>query len=420
MEARPWHAAYDEGVPASVPYEELTLPAYLERAAERAPHRTALVFENASLDYRTLLDEVRRFRVALARLGVGPGTSVGIQLPNLPQVPIATYAALGLGARVVLTNPLYTARELEHQWNDAEVTVGITTDFLFEQRVRRVRERLGVREFILARIPEYLRFPLNLLAPFKLKRLDPPAWAKVRPEPHVHFFRELVRGASGDPPSPELDLDAVAVLQYTGGTTGVSKGAMLTHRNLSVNAQQCWTWFSDCTFAGEVFLGCLPLFHVFGLTVAMNLSVVAAGTLVLIPNPRDVKALVRGIAKHGVTIFPGVPALYNALNHHPGIEDADLSTVRYCISGSAPIAPDVLERFESLTGSHIIEGYGMSETSPLTHANPLRGKRKIGSIGVPVPDTDALVVDVDDPERVLPVGEEGELLLAGPQVMAGY
>jgi long-chain acyl-CoA synthetase len=420
MESRSWHRFYDPGVPAGLEYEELALPRYLERAAERVPDRAAVVFQNARLSYRQLAGEVDRLASGFAGLGVGPGSSVAIQLPNLPQTVIAYYAALSLGARVVLTNPLYTGREIVHQWTDAECDLAVTTDFLWDQRVRALRDQLTVKAYVIASIPEYLAWPLSWLAPLKLKKANPPAIARVADEPGVHRFKALVRASSSTPPRPEIDLDDLAVLQYTGGTTGVSKGAMLTHRNLSANAQQTVAWFSDSDYGREVVLTCLPLFHVFGMTVCMNLGVLSGGTLVLIPNPRDVKSLVTGIAKHRATIFPGVPALFNALNHFPGIDGTDLTSVRYCVSGSAPIAPDVLERFEGLTGATIIEGFGMSETSPLTHANPLRGDRRIGSIGIPVSDTDARVVDVDDPAKELPHGEEGELVLRGPQVMKGY
>ncbi len=421
MEARPWHRQYDRGVPATLEFEQLALPDILARTAERVPDRAAIVFQNKRLSYRELAAEVNALAAAFRGLGVGPGQSVAIQLPNIPQAVIAYYAALRCGARVVLTNPLYTPREIEHQWNDAECKLAVTMDFLWDQKVRGIRDQIEVETFVIASIPEYLGFPLNWLAPFKLRRADPPAWAKVREEPGVHRFRALVRGArAADAPTDPIDLDEIAVLQYTGGTTGVSKGAMLTHRNLSVNTQQTSTWFSDSTFGNEVVMTCLPLFHVFGMTVCMNLAVYSGGTMVLIPNPRDSKALVAATEKHRVTIFPGVPALYNSMNNSPGIDSADVSSVRYCLSGSAPIPPDVLTRFESLTGAKIIEGFGMSETSPLTHANPLLGERRIGSIGIPVSNTDARVVDVDDPERELATGEEGELIVRGPQVMTGY
>ena len=388
----------------------------------RAPDRRAVVFQNKALTYRELDDHVARLAGAFSDLGIGRGSSVAIHLPNLPQAVIAYYAAMTLGARVVLTNPLYTATEIEHQWTDAECDLAVTMDFLWARTVRGLRASVPVRNFVIASIPEYLGFPLNWLAPLKLRKQDPPAIARVEPEPGVHRFKKLLRRSSPLAPAarPRVELDDVAVLQYTGGTTGVSKGAVLTHRNLSANTQQVATWLSDGEYAGEAILTCLPLFHVFGMTVCMNLAVYLAGTIVLVPNPRDVKALVGAIVKHRPTIFPGVPALYNALNNYPGIESVDVSSVRYCVSGSAPIAPDVLERFEELTGAKIIEGFGMSETSPMTHANPMQGERRIGSIGIPVPNTDARIADPDDPDVELPNGEEGELLMRGPQVMREY
>jgi long-chain acyl-CoA synthetase len=417
---RPWLKHYDAGVPSSIDYEELPVHAFLARSAERAPDRTAVAFSNAKLSYRELYEDTQRLAKGFSELGVEPGSSVAIHLPNIPQIVIAYYAALSLGARVVLTNPLYTPREIQHQWEDAECDLVVTTDFLFDQRLRGIREALSAKHYVLASIPDYLRFPLNRLAPWKLRRQKPPLYASFTPGPGLHGFKQLVRAHTPDPPRPDIELDEVAVLQYTGGTTGVSKGAMLTHRNLTVNAQQTDAWFSDTDYAQEVVLTCLPLFHVFGMTVCMNLAIRSAGTLVLIANPRDIRALIRGITTHKVTLFPGVPALYNTLNHYPGIDDADLSSIRYCISGSAPIPPDVLERFEKLTGAKIIEGFGLSETSPLTHANPLSGLRKIGTVGTPVSDTDARIVDVENPDRALVTGEEGELAIRGPQVMKGY
>ena len=420
MEKRPWHSHYDEGVAPSLAYESIALPSFLFRAAEARPDHPALVWMNMRMSYGQLARQVARAASLLARLGVTQGDSVAIQLPNMPQTVIAYYAALSLGARVVLTNPLYTPREIIHQWNDAECRVAITADFLFDQKIRDVRSELGIEHYLVASIPEYLRFPLNLLAPFKLRGQSPPKIAKVRGEKNVHPFRKRLQETRPVPPSPLTDLERIAVLQYTGGTTGVSKGAMLTHRNLSVNAQQCNAWFPRDGSEGQVILTALPLFHVFGMTTCMNWSMVCGGTMVLVSDPRDARGIAESIAKHRVTIFPGVPAMYNALNNLPGIDRIDISSVRGCLSGSAPIARDVQERFESLTGARIVEGFGMSETSPVTHANPFHGKRKLGSIGVPVMDTDARIVDVDDPSKELSAGEEGELAIRGPQVMQGY
>ena len=420
MEMRIWHAHYDEGVPVSLALEEVPIPRLLERAAARAPGATAIWFMNRRLTYGELKDHVDRLATAMRALGVEEGSRVAIHLPNLPQTVIAYYAAMTAGAQVVLTNPLYMPREIEHQWNDAECVLAVTADFLYDQKIRAIRGELGVKNFVLASIPEYLRFPLRQLAPFKLRRQDPPAIARVGAEPGVHRFRDLVAKTAPAPPEIHTAFDDIAVLQYTGGTTGVSKGAVLTHRNLSANVQQVATWFTGFEYGKEVILCALPLFHVFGMTVAMNWAVHSAAAIALIPNPRDVKAIVGMIEKRRVTVFPAVPAMFNALNNFPGIEGRDVRSIKACFSGSAPIPPDVLERFEKLTGARILEGFGLSETSPVTHVNPLRGTRKIGSIGIPVSDTDARVVDVDDPTRELRVGEEGELLLRGPQVMREY
>lgn len=420
MEERPWHRHYDAGVPRELELERLPVHGFLRRTALRVPDADALYFLNARMSYARLLDEVDRLATAMAALGVRPGARVAIHLPNLPQTVIAYFAALTAGAQVVLTNPLYTAREIEHQWRDAECELAVTADFLYARTLAALRERLPVRAFVVASIPEYLRFPLSWLAPLKLKRQDPPLVAKVPAERGVHRFRELVRGTDPEPPAHEVALDDVAVLQYTGGTTGVSKGAMLTHANLSANVQQVNAWFTDMRYGEEVILTCLPLFHVFGMTVCMNWAVACGAAMALEPNPRDVAAIIRSITKHRVTVFPGVPAMFNALNHHPGIDGIDVGSIKSCFSGSAPIAEDVLKRFEQLTGARILEGFGMSETSPVTHVNPLQGVRKVGTVGIPVPSTDARIVDVDDPSRELGPGAEGELVVRGPQVMQGY
>ncbi len=400
--------------------EDITLPGFLERSAAEYPDATALIFLNRTMTYRELQADVDRFAAALARLGVGPGIRVAVQLPNLPQTVIAFYAALSLGATVVMTNPLYVEREIEHQWNDAGCTVAVVADFLFDRRVAHIREKLAVEHYVIASIPDFLRFPLNLLAPLRLRRADPPLLASVKPGPGVHLMRSLMKQTAPDRPRPAIAMDDTALLQYTGGTTGVAKGAMLTHRNLSCNVQQVTAWFVDVRRGGEVMMGVLPFFHVFGLTVAMAFPLSVAGAVVLMPNPRDMPQLIASISKHRVTLFPAVPAMFNAIVNAQGVEKLDLTSVRSCFSGSAPLPPDILQRFEKMTGGKIVEGYGLTETSPVTHANPLDGRRKIGSIGVPLPNTDMKVVSLEDGTTEVGVGKQGELLLKGPQVMRGY
>jgi long-chain acyl-CoA synthetase len=286
--------------------------------------------------------------------------------------------------------------------------------------LREHRKALAPKQIVVATIPEYLRFPLNWLAPFKLAKAKPKRYAKFPDEAGVHRFRKLLDASTPLAKPHASSLDDLALLQYTGGTTGAAKGAMLSHRNLSFNVQQTAAWFTGCQPGREVMMTALPLFHVFGLTVCMNFGLWVGAKLVLLPNPRDVPALVKAIEKHRVTLFPAVPALFGALCDFPGIESHDLSSVKSCFSGSAPIAPEVLKRFESLTGATIVEGFGMSETSPVSHCNPLGGTRKIGTVGVPISSTDARIVDADTGTKEVPLGSEGELVIGGPQVMRGY
>lgn len=420
MEPRPWHRHYEPGVPTSLHYEDLPVYGWLEHAAREWGDRTGLIFLNCRWTFAEWKERVDRFATALHGLGVRPGDSVAIHLPNLPQTAIAFFATQRLGAQAVMTNPLYTPPEIEHQWNDAGCSVAITADWLWAQKLRGMRERLPVKTYVVAAIPEFLRFPLNLLAPLKLRRMQPPMTARWREEPGVIGFRRLLEASPAAPPTPRVSMDDVAVIQYTGGTTGVSKGAMLTHRNLSYNAQQCTAWFTGLEPGGEVLLNALPMFHIFGLTVCTLWPVAAGATVVLQANPRDLPLMVKNLVRHRVTLFPAVPALFNGICEFPGIERADLKAIKYCFSGSAPLPEDVQQRFEKMTGAIIAEGFGLTETSPVATVNPLRGLRKIGHIGIPVPDTDARIVDPDDARRDLPAGAAGELLLRGPQVMKGY
>ncbi len=420
MQERPWHRHYEPGVPTSIRFEDLTVPDFLDHSALEWGDRPALAFLNCAMDYRQLKEQVDRFASALAGLGVVKGTRVAIHLPNLPQTVISLFAVLRLGAQAVMTNPLYTPRELEHQWNDAACEVAITADWLWVQRIQPMRKRLPVREYVVTSVAEYLRFPLSLLAPLKLRRMDPPMTARWEPEARVHPFRKLLEASSAAPTAPAIGMDDVAVIQYTGGTTGLSKGAQLTHRNLSCNVQQCHAWFTGLEPGREVILTALPMFHIFGLTICTIWPVAGGAKMVLQANPRDIALLVKNVVKHRVSLFPAVPALFNSINQYPGVEKLDLSSVKYCFSGSAPLPEDVQTRFESMTGALIAEGFGLTETSPVATVNPLRGLRKIGSIGIPVPDTDARIVDPEDDTKDVPPGTAGELLLQGPQIMAGY
>ena len=419
MEPRSWHKFYTEGIPLDVPDEGLTLSQVLDRTVARWPDRTATVFEGGSLTYRELKDGVDRLATALVDLGIRPGDRVAIQLPNLPQTVIAYYGVLRAGAVAVMTNPMYVAREVEHQFNDAGVKAAIILDAFWVKTVRSVRpEMKTLQHVILTKLVDWLPFPKNYLFPIVGKKTG--LVVDVDPADRTLWLRDLLNRYPANPPAIKWDPEMLANLQYTGGTTGVSKGAMLTHRNLALNVAQTASWFTGLVPGGEIGLAALPFFHVFGLTVCMNLSIAYGATQVLVPNPRDIPKLIKLIAKHRPTLFPAVPAMFNAINQFPGIAKLDISSIKGCFSGSAPLPVEVLEQFERLTGGKITEGFGMTESSPVTHANPLYGVRKTGSIGVPLPSTDSKIVDLEEGTREVPVGEDGELLLKGPQVMLGY
>lgn len=417
MDPRPWHSSYDSGVPVSVAYEPHLLPGYLARSAEKFGNHPAVRFLNCRMNYRELDEAVTRFAGALQGAGLRKGDRVGIQLPNLPQTVIAFYGTLRAGGVAVMTNPLYTPREIEHQWTDAGCRIAVTTDFLYAKSVAELRSRVPVEHYIIASIPEYLRFPLNLLAPLKLRKQG--LTAKIPDDPALHPFRKWME-AAGPAREVALTADDLAALQYTGGTTGFSKGAMLSHGNLTHQTQQLHAWLPEIVNGKECFLAALPFFHVFGLTVAMNLPVKTAAHMVVLPNPRDIEQMIKAINETGTSVFPVVPALVHGINVHPLAETLHVETMKMCVSGSAPMPEDTLRRFEKITGGKIVEGYGLTEASPVTHINPNQGRRKVNHIGLPIPDTDCRIVSIDGKGKDVKPGEEGELLIRGPQVMQGY
>ncbi|TSA82593.1 long-chain fatty acid--CoA ligase [Deinococcus detaillensis] len=418
---KPWLKHYQNGVPHEFAGEALTLPQLLERASERFGKEPALEFLGHRQAYRQLWANVQHFASGLQALGVQKGDRVAIMLPNTPQFVVAFFGAALAGAVVVNTSPLYVAHELEHQLIDSGASVLVMLDS-FYPRFAEIENNpaLSVRRVIVTGIQDALPFPKNLLYPLLEKRKG--TWVDVKEQGKVLTFGHLLEQAQDHPVAPRsvpIGVDDVALLQYTGGTTGVPKGAMLTHRNLVANAQQAAAWMPDLRDGQEVTLGAIPFFHVYGMTVAMNLSLLIGANIVLIPNPRDIKALLSAIEKSGVTLFPGVPTLYNAINNSPLTPEYDLKTVRACISGSAALPSETARKFREITGgANLVEGYGLTESSPITHTNPVGGEQREGSIGLPLPGIDASVRD--DQGREVPVGEIGELWVAGPNIMAGY
>ena len=418
MEPRPWHARYDPGVPPSIPDDVLTVPALLRDAARRFPDRTAVRFRNGHLTWKELDEAAARFAGALAALGLAPGDRVAVQLPNLPQTVIAFLGTLRAGGVVVMTNPLAMPPEIERQWNDAGCRFAVVADFLWA-KLEPMRPRLPVREWIVASIAEYLRFPLRQIAPMTLRRAKPPLAADVPDGPHVRAFRALVDAATPTA-APAPSLDDLAALQYTGGTTGASKGAMLTHGNFARQAAQLVAWMPELVPGEEVFLAALPYFHVFGLTVALILPVALAATMIVEANPREISRLIDAVNRHRVTIFPVVPALVHSIAHHDHATRLEVGSLKLCVSGSAPLPEDTLRRFEKITGGRIVEGFGLTEASPVTHVNPTRGTRKVNHIGMPLPSTDCRLVSMEDGVTEVAEGAEGHMLIRGPQVMRGY
>ncbi|MFQ5741458.1 MAG: long-chain fatty acid--CoA ligase [Acidobacteriota bacterium] len=410
--SRIWQEHYDPEVPTSINYPHTTLYDLLEQAAEEEGNRIATLFFGARIRYRKLSRLVDRLAAALASLGVKRGDQVALILPNLPLYPIAHFATMKLGAILVPTNPLYVERELEYQLNNAGVETAIIFDQLYP-RLARVRSRTSVKRVVVGGVQDFLPPVLSIL--YRLK--NKPA-LRADAADDVFQYRDLVRGAFPEVPTASIGPDDRAIFLYTGGTTGVSKGAVLTHRNLVVNVFQTRNWLWSMEDGKEVILCALPFFHSYGMTTGLHLAVQSRATMVLLPR-FDLAEAVKRIKKHRPTIFCGVPALYNAINRSPKITRQDVHSIRLCVSGGAALPGQVQQRFEELTGGKLVEGYGLSETSPVAIVNPTHGVRKTGTIGVPIPDTDARIVDPQT-RAPLEAGKVGELALKGPQVMKEY
>ncbi len=415
--SKPWLKFYDPQVPGQLNIPAITIPDLLRQAAEQYPQQTACVFMGARLSYRALKEQVDRLAAGLYALGIGRGDRVAIMLPNCPQTLIAYYATLSLGAVTVMTNPLYVERELEFQWGDAGVKMVIGMD-MFWPRIDAVRQKLRIKQVVLTGIQDYMPFFKRLLAPLELRRQG--KWVDVQYGQTVHAFKKLIDAHSEPPPPVPLEPEELACLQYTGGTTGLPKGAMLSHRNLIASLTQIRSFLLyEHGQAEDIALAIMPFFHVYGMNGLMNMAIHLASTLVLIPQP-EIKAIVDAIVAERPTFFTGVPALFVALNNYRAIDQVDLSSIKAVFSGAAPLPVDVMEKFEARTGARIAEAYGMTEASSVTHVNPLKGQRKFGSIGVPIIGTEAKIVDLAEPAKALGVGAVGELMVKGPQVMLGY
>lgn len=424
---RPWLAHYSPSVPATVTIPDQPLSWLLDEAARQYGASGAIMYYGTEISYVQLSSLADRFARALVRLGLKRGERVSICLPNVPQFPIAFFGVLKAGGVAVPTNPLYTQPELEHQLKDSGAKIAITLDQLYPT-LAAVRAHTPVEHVIITSPADYLPPVLGTLYRIKESvesRGKPHIDAKaLHADRSIHTFKDLLghahdrQGFEVFPlPEPGRPND-LAVLQYTGGTTGVAKGAMLTHRNLLANALQAGAWTEQPLGTKHTTLCVAPFFHVYGLTVGMNLSIRYGSKMVLLPR-FAIKDVLKTIARYKPDHFPGVPTMYLALAREAEKNHHDLSSVEVCISGSAPLPLEVQKRFEAVSHARVVEGYGLSESSPVTHCNPVYGDRRIGTIGLPMSSTDSAIID---PETwaFLPQGEQGEIVVRGPQVMAGY
>ncbi|AJI23504.1 AMP-binding enzyme family protein [Priestia megaterium] len=412
-----WLSQYPDEIPDRLHYEQKNLAQLFEEAVQKDPKKSAIYFLGKKMTFSQLHQDSLKLSSYLIELGLKRGDRVAIMLPNCPQAVISFYAVLLAGGVVVQTNPLYTERELEYQLNDSEATMIIALDLLYP-RVVKMKALTKIKHVVITSIQDYLPFPKNIIYPF-IQRKQQKISVDVSHTETTHLFKRIINESSPAVCNAEgISDEDIAILQYTGGTTGFPKGVMLTHKNLVANATMCSHWLYRCRYGEEKVLGIIPFFHVYGLTTVLVLSVLQNYEMVLLPK-FDAKTTLKTIHKQQPTLFPGAPTIYIALLNHPDLAKYNLSSIDSCMSGSAPLPVEVQEQFEKLTGGKLVEGYGLTETSPVTHANFLWKERIPGSIGVPWPDTDAKILSFETGKEAA-VSEVGEIAVKGPQVMKGY
>ena len=419
MSERPWLQHYDKGVPHHIDYPDVPLFFFLEDAAKKYPESPCTIFHGARISYREMDAITNRLAAGLVELGVKKGDRVGIFMPNTPQFVMAYFAILKAGAVVAATNPLYSPREIVHQANDAGVEIMLVMSN-FYALMKKVQPETKIRKLVVTNIKEALPPVLSLL--FGLTKEKKGGFRVQLTEGDVWMQDLISRQKSEDRPKVDVSSNDPALFQYSGGTTGISKAAIALHRNLIANSLQIRLWMVSAEDGKEIVLMGIPLFHVYGMVAGMLFAIRTGAAMIMIPNVRDLKDVLTNIQKYKTTIFPGVPTLYNAINNHPDVLAGkyNLSSIKACVSGSAPLMRETKEKFEALTGGVVFEGYGLSEAPTATHCNPLLGENRTGSIGLPLPDVDCRIVSLDDGVTDLEVGEIGELLVKGPQVMKGY
>ena len=424
--SRPWVHHYEQGVPAHIDIPDHPLTWILDQTVSRYPAQTAFIYYGTSMSYAQFSSLANRFAASLQRLGIQKGDRVAIALPNIPQYPIAFYGALRAGAIVVPTNPLYTEREMQYQLAESGARVIVMLD-MFYPVVRAVRAKTALEHVVITSPADYLPPLLRTLYPLSQRNAKHPeprlTEKELREDATLHAMSGMLEshtkgGIELFNLPAHLTGDDLATLQYTGGTTGVSKGAMLTHRNLLANALQTRTWNVQARDGEEITLCVAPFFHSYGLTAGMNLSILAAATMILLPQFK-VKEVVKAIRRYHPTQLPGIPTMYISIMKEIGRHSEELRSIKYCISGASALPAKVREDWEALTHGKLVEGYGLSEAAPVTHCNPLNGDIREGSIGLPLPNIDAAILDEKTGEP-LPVGEAGEIVVKGPNIMQGF
>jgi long-chain acyl-CoA synthetase len=415
MEERIWHRSYVSGIPNEIPLEDITIPEILSRTAQRFPNRVAFVFLGKKVTYKELDALANRFGHALRSLGLAPGDRVALLLPNIPQIVIAYFGAWRARLVPVPINPLYTDHEIEHQLTTSGSTALVTLDLL-APRMLALRQRTKVKSVITAHIKDYLPFPAKQLFPFVKKGMT----VDYRPAPDYHDFLELMKTGPDTPVGPPPALGDLALIPYSGGTTGLAKGVAITHRNVSAITQIAREWFFDIKESHESELAIFPFFHMAGFTAVMNLCVINGWTAVLIPRPEP-KTIMDMLLKYRSTIFLAVPTIYVGVLALPEFKKADLTFIKGFFSGAAPLPIDTIKTLKDATGgADIVEGYGMTESTTFIAVTPWRGTLKPGSVGVPLPNVDVKIVDIETGTKELPLGEEGEIIFRGPNMCQGY
>lgn len=413
----PWLKNYPEGIDYFSDMTAKPLTDVFDEAVSKYKDLPLMDFMGKDYSYGETEKLVQQAAIGLQKLGVVKGTKVGLCLPNTPYSVIFYYAVLRAGGVVVNYNPLYAEKELEHQINDSDTEIMVTVDLAaVYDKFKDLLPRVKIKKVVMCRFQDILPFPKSFLFPI-LKASMKASWEKD--EQHITY--QQLMAASGGLQRYEIDPETdVAVLQYTGGTTGVPKGAMLSHANLYLNTVQAELWLgADAVRGGETMMAILPFFHVFAMTVCLNMSLVLGAKILLQPK-FDIEEVMKLIPKDRPTIFPAVPTIYNAILNHKDVNKVDLSSFKVCISGGAPLPVEVKHAFEKVSGCHLVEGYGLTETSPIAVANPLKGVNKPGSIGLPMPQTQVSIISLEDGKTEMPIGEKGEICITGPQVMLGY